>query len=469
MSTDFSDMSYAKSGVSIFEATKTNAEVGRRLKALGMKVDGMFGGAVDITDFKGREHLYLDVTGASVVSCSEEPKEIGRRVALAAIGNAMGVAVGSLDYIALETMGNVVADFVEGVAIASHDSGFNVLGGESAEMAGTYNLGQMDAFVHVLSLREDSGVCDIADLINGMEQPRLVGSTDGTGTKTKIVRSPEDIVYHGFNDIGALGVKPIAFALYVAGNVSQEELDSIDRAADVIAKQLGIAKAGSIVTRKPGIYQEGEVDIAATMVGVIDQDKLITGVGVKPGYSIIGISVDGLMTNGYTLARDIADRLVEEGEAQGWDDPLQALGNKSLRDVLSLPHRPMTDILFGNNDSKGVLDVYGKNIAGTAHITGGGQLDNIPRMIPDDCKAVIMKDVLPVPAFMQLARERGLPEGELYRTFNMGPGFTLTVPSNMAHGIVNYININFGHSAGYNRSAAVIGKIVERGPQIELV
>jgi len=415
-----------------------------------------------------------------------DSKKMGKNAFLRSIGNniAMGgrlnhmVATdqalwqssddGKYQQMLIETFQGM-ADFVEGVAVASHEAEINVLGGESAEMEGTYNQGQMDGFVHVLSLCEDSGVCDIADLINDMKQPRLVGSTDGTGTKTKIVRSPEDIVYHGFNDIGALGVKPIAFALYVAGNVSKEELESIDRAADVIAKQLGIAKAGSMVTRKPGTYQEGEVDIAATMVGVIDQDKLITGAGVKPGYSIIGVSVDGLMTNGYTLARDIAGRLIEEGEVQGWDDPLKALGNKSLKEVLSLPHRPMTDILFGNDDSKGILDIYGSYIAGTAHITGGGQLDNIPRMVPDDCKAVIMKDVLPVPAFMQLARDRKLPQEELYKTFNMGPGFTLTVPSDMAHKIVNYINTNFRDNAGYTRSAAVIGKIVERDSQVELI
>ena len=103
-----------------------------------------------------------------------------------------------------------------------------------------------------------------------MEKPLLVASTDGVGTKTKIVRNPLDIIYHGFNDIGAVGAKPVAFALYIAGNVSEEELKEIEEKSDNACKDLGIVKLRPIVERKPDTYIEEGVDIAGTVIGLID-------------------------------------------------------------------------------------------------------------------------------------------------------------------------------------------------------
>lgn len=465
---DLSDMSYAKAGVSIKEQNRVNAEVMRRLALLGMKPEGLFGGAVNISRF--RDQPFLDITGGTLETVVCEPKAAGHDLVHSIMEQVTGKPIGVLDYVALEVMkGDLVPDFVEGVALASSQHSTLVLGGESAEMKDTYQSGVFDAFVHVLSLGKEGGL-DISPFIQGMERPLLVASTDGTGTKTKIVRNPEDIICHGLNDIGAQGVRPAAFALYISGNVPRRELDAIDSDANAISAYLGIHKFPSLITVKPEFYLRGEVDIAGTVVGFVDQDKIIKGASVVPGDVIIGIGVDGLMTNGYSLARKVRERLLKAAQEvqelfsyfnvqRSFREDLQKVVDREL----SLPHRPMTDVLFGIGDNQGVLDRYAGLVKGMAHITGGGQPDNIPRMVPPAFKAVVQKNVLPVPTFMSACKSLGLPEEELYATFNMGPGFTLTVAEDVAQCMVDYITKQFSYSIqGYVRRSAIIGRIEER-------
>lgn len=464
--TDFSGESYAAAGVSIKAQNEVNTEVARRLKAMGMKADGLFGGAVDVSKFKGPYKKCLNIVGASL--CYEgnlTAKEMGTattREVFEKSWDFAGDAIGTLDYIASLEMNEFVPDFVEGVAIASAEHGCPVLGGESAQMKDTYRDGKKDAFVHVVTLGDQPGI-DITYLINRMERPLVVATTDGTGTKTKKIRNPEDIIYHGFNDLGAQGVMPIAFALYIAGNVDPKELEIIDARAKSISKELYVKKLDSLVHWKGNVYLENEVDIAGTVVGVIDHKNLITGADVGPGDAIIGIQVDGLMTNGYSLARKLCGKLIETGDAASWDAPLDALGGKSLLHEITLPHRPMTDILFGYEGVEGVLSRF--HFKGISHITGGGQPDNMIRMVPDSCKVVVQKNVLEVPPLMKLFREYGLSEEELYSTFNMGVGYTLTVPKEIANRVINYINENFKNRIpGVERKAAIIGTIEPRMP-----
>ncbi|MCD6477776.1 MAG: hypothetical protein J7K87_02110 [Candidatus Aenigmarchaeota archaeon] len=452
---NISGITYESSGVSIRDQNWVNKKVVESLGGLGMKVEGLFGGAISIPPY---EEIYVGLSGASVRAGSPSTRSAGTLTAERAFKKVNGTPVGVLDYFASPFMDKRVVDFVKGVAKKSLKNKTPVIGGESAQMQGTYKEGMYDGFVHVIELRKekDEYSCDITKLVKKMEVPLLVASTDGVGTKTKIVRNPLDIIYHGFNDIGALGVKPIAFGIYIAGNVSENELVEIEKKSDTACKDLGITKLEPIVEYKPRIYIEGEVDIAGTVLGVIDRKNLITGENVKEGDVIIGIGVDAIMTNGYTLARKIGEELVKD-----WDASMKEFGGKSFREELSKSHVPMTDILFGADDLEGILSKYPGSVKATAHITGGGQEDNIKRMIPDGLCAKVERNVLPIPPVMKYFIENGLSVDEAYRTFNMGVGFTLTVPEEKSDEIINYINKNFRNRLWCERPAAQIGRIVK--------
>jgi len=447
---DISGITYESSGVSIRDQNWVNREVVERLKKFGMKVDGLFGGAVDISSYK--ENVYIELTGASIMIDAPTTKSAGTFTAERAFRRISGKPLGVLDYFASPFMDKRVVDFVEGVAKKSSENKTPVIGGESAQMQNTYKEEKYDGFVHVIELK-DKYSCDITNLVKGMEEPLLVASTDGVGTKTKIVRNPLDIIYHGFNDIGALGVKPVAFGIYIAGNVPENELTEIEKKSDIACKDLGIFKMKPMVEQKTDTYIHGEVDIAGTVLGVIDAKNLITGENVKEGDAIIGIGVDALMTNGYTLARKIGEEIVED-----WNAPMKEFGGKSFREELSKPHVPMTDILFGAEDVDGILSKYPGSVKATAHITGGGQEDNIKRMVPDGLCAEVER-VLPIPPAMKFFIENGLNIEEAYRAFNMGVGFTLTVPKEKSDEIVDYINRNFRDRLWCKRPAAKIGEI----------
>ena len=207
---DISGITYESSGVSIRGQNWVNREVVERLKKFGMKVDGLFGGAVDISSYK--ENVHIELTGASIMIDAPTTKSAGTFTAERAFRRISGKPLGVLDYFASPFMDKRVVDFVEGVAKKSSENKTPVIGGESAQMQNTYKEEKYDGFVHVIELK-DKYSCDITNLVKGMEKPLLVASTDGVGTKTKIVRNPLDIIYHGFNDIGALGVKPFAFGI----------------------------------------------------------------------------------------------------------------------------------------------------------------------------------------------------------------------------------------------------------------
>ena len=160
------------------------------------------------------------------------------------------------------------------------------------------------------------------------------------------------------------------------------------------------------------------------------------------------------MTNGFTLARALCQQLEEE----------KGIDKRTLTRELSRPYRPMTDILFGYDGKQGILSKFKRYIKGMAHITGGGQPDNIVRMIPDGCKAIVQKQALPIFLLMRLFQEYDLVEGkELYDVFNMGVGFTFTVANGKEVEIVEHINRNYrSRIQGVDRRAAHIGKIVEQ-------
>jgi phosphoribosylformylglycinamidine cyclo-ligase len=478
------NITYEGAGVSRSDKESVDREIVRILTGLGMKPTGLFAGSIDVSSFKGKGNLFLDINGASLAGPLSDMIDAGKHVARAAFWNCRRSPIGVLDYFASASMNpTVIGGFVKGVGnfVALQDVNrklhpvegeqepvekqrLAVIGGETAQMLETYYAGMFDSFVHVLSLsrkRSEFSVLNIADLVNGMEHPMLMVSTDGTGTKTKIVRDPADIIHHGFSDVSVQGAVPILFALYIAGNTSKQELHEIDRRANCLADLLGVAKAPSLIEVKEDVYLPGEVDIAGTVVGIVDKKDMITGAGVQEGHKIIGIASDGLMTNGYTLARDRVRRLMDKGVVVGWDYPVAELGGNSLEYELSRPHVFYADILFGDREREGVLSAFKGAVKGMAHITGGGQPGNIPRMIPRGLKAVVQKDVLPVPPIMQYLIEHGADREDAYNNaFNMGVGLTLTASPLEAGSIRRYINDNFRYALdGIERRAAIIGEI----------
>lgn len=460
---DISDMTYESVGVSIKDQNLTNKKIVEILKSLDMEAEGLFGGAIDISAYKGKE-TYVGIQGASISEKQERMIDTGTYTTQKAFEKVTGKPIGVLDYIAALHMNpDEIPNFVKGIALKCRDRGTAVIGGESAQMKDTYKEGEYDAFVHVIEITEEKGKysCDITDLIKGMENPRLVASTDGTGTKTKIVRNPLDIIYHGFNDIGAVGVKPVAFGIYIAGNVPRRELKEIEKKSDKACKDLGITKLKPLVEYKPETYQKGEVDIGGTVIGVVDEKDMITGKNVKEGDVVIGIGVDAIMTNGYTLARNSGKELFGGMKKGEWDSPMEEFDGNTFRQEMSKSHVPMTDILFGTKEKEGVLSKYPGAVRGTSHVTGGGQEDNIKRMVPDGLCAEVKKGILPIPPVMKFFVDSGLEEEEAYKTFNMGVGFTLTTPEGMAYDIVEHINRNFALRLDSERPAAIIGKIVK--------
>jgi len=463
---DISKITYAGEGVDLIAANKINKMVIERLNALGIDTKGLFGGAIDITGYKHQHSVPIGVMGTPI-SEGDNSVDTGKKTTWMALKNWLPRdchALATLDYYASNEMDEKLVDFVEGVARQGLDERVKLIGGESAQMPDHYRPGERDAYVDVIfhgipTIREH--VIDIAKYIKDMKNPCLCGSTDSEGTKpNEMLRlSPLDIMFHGCNDVAAIGVWPLAFKLYVAGNVDDRKLFDVEKWAANACEGYGLAYLGGNVVPNTQVYNEGKVDIAGTVIGVIDKEDLITGEKVKEGDVIIGVSTDCIMTNGLSLARGISAGIQEN---TGWDldTKLDDLGGKSQRDEIVKPHTLYTDILFGTYGTPGILKKFEGCVHGTAHITGGGQMGNINRMVPDGLCAVVKKEVLPIPPLMRFYLDHKANEREMYDKLNMGVGMTFTVPANMAEQMVGYINDKFAHLNPHTRrEAKIIGKI----------
>lgn len=261
------------------------------------------------------------------------------------------------------------------------------------------------------------GALDAATL-KKFRHPVLVATTDGVGTKVMLASGTgrydtigHDIVNHCINDLLVQGAVPLFFLDYIASSSI-----SASRVAEIVGGMAGACAAAECVllggetAEMPGVYCEGEFDVAGTMVGVVEKDGLLPRTGIAPGDVLLGLASSGLHTNGYSLARKIFRGLPLGAVPSGLD--------MSLGDALLVPHRSYLNVL------RGVLG--GGLIKGLAHITGGGIFDNLPRILPPGTGAVIERKSWPVPPLFALISEVGnLPDTELFRTFNMGIGMVL--------------------------------------------
>jgi phosphoribosylformylglycinamidine cyclo-ligase len=256
-----------------------------------------------------------------------------------------------------------------------------------------------------------------------MTDPVLVASTDGVGTKTKVaVRTGRfaglgaDIVNHCVNDILVQGARPLFFLDYVAmGKLLPERVAEVVTGAAGACEALGVALLGGETAEMPGVYVEGELDIVGTVVGVVDRPRLIDGARIQPGDAVIALPSTGLHTNGYSLARLALDDL-------DWAEARADLGGERLEDLLTVPHRAY----LGAFD---VLQAAGVDVRGMAHITGGGLIDNPPRVFPDGVGMRVDTASWTVPPLFELiVRRADVPREEAFRALNMGVGFLFIVP-----------------------------------------
>lgn len=258
----------------------------------------------------------------------------------------------------------------------------------------------------------------------GMKEPVLVSSVDGVGTKLKIAFATgrhdtigQDLVNHCVNDIAVIGARPLFFLDYLAG----EKLDpavfrQILKGFSKACREGGCALIGGETAQMPGMYHPGEYDLAGTVVGVVDRPKLIDGSKIRRGDVLVGLKGNGLHTNGYSLARHV---LLEKLRLP-LDRP--APGMKATLGAELLRVHPNYQPLMASLPA-GML-------RGAAHITGGGLVDNLPRVLPEGCRAVIDSRSWKVPMLFHLIQHGGhVPQSEMYQVFNMGIGMVLVVPA----------------------------------------
>ncbi|PTV98893.1 phosphoribosylformylglycinamidine cyclo-ligase [Halanaerobium saccharolyticum] len=258
------------------------------------------------------------------------------------------------------------------------------------------------------------------------KNPVLVSGTDGVGTKLKLAFKLDlhntigiDLVAMSVNDILAQGAEPLFFLDYLAtGKLEPEKTAEIVKGIAVGCKEAGAALIGGETAEMAGFYQPGEYDLAGFAVGIVDQDQIITGQEIQAGDLVIGLKSDGLHSNGFTLARAALF------DKAGYDYTAEIEGmEKNLGEELLQP----TKIYV-----KTVLELLDKfKIKGIAHITGGGLIENLPRILPDGLKAEIKKESWQPQRIFKLIQEAGeIAEKEMYRTFNMGIGMTLVIEKN---------------------------------------
>lgn len=272
------------------------------------------------------------------------------------------------------------------------------------------------------------------------EENVLVAGTDGVGTKLKIAFEMDqhdtvgiDLVAMCANDVVCHGAKPILFLDYIAtGAVSPEKVANIVSGIANGCQQAGAALIGGETAEMPGFYGEGEYDLAGFCVGVVKKKDIITGAAIQEGDILIGLKSSGIHSNGYSLVRKLFS-ITKEGLAE-------RLADSTVGQTLLTP----TKIYV-----KTILRLVEKfSIHGIAHITGGGFIENIPRMIPKGLAAEIKLDSFEKPAvFEELVKRAGLAKEEAYNTFNMGIGMVLAVDPAQAEDVSNEINQNTDDTA----------------------
>ena len=307
-------------------------------------------------------------------------------------------------------------------------------------------------------------------------EPILVSSVDGVGTKLKIAFTLDkhdtigaDLVNHCVNDIAVLGAEPLFFLDYLGtGKLEPHVFTDIIKGFARACAENNCALIGGETAQMPGFYQKGEYDVSGTIVGVVEKSKMLNGQKtIRRGDVVIGIESSGLHTNGYSLGRKIFFEQLKLKPSSRIPGSKLTLGAELLK--VHVSYGPLVQALlkrfnFGNVAASRQSTAVSKNnlrrsadapLRAFAHITGGGFVDNIPRVLPKSLDVVIKKgswEMLPV--FKIIAEQSGVPDDELYQVFNMGIGMVAVVSAEKANDVLKFITAQ-------KHKAWIIGEVVK--------
>ena len=285
--------------------------------------------------------------------------------------------------------------------------------------------------------------------LQGIRRPVLVSGTDGVGTKLKLAFLLDkhdtvgiDCVAMCANDVACSGAQPLFFLDYVAcGKNVPEKIAAIVSGVAEGCVQAGCALIGGETAEMPGFYPVEEYDLAGFCVGLADYDKIVDSKNVKPGDALVGVKSSGVHSNGFSLVRKVFD-VSEKTLARHYDE----LG-KTLGEALLTPTKIYVKALRAQ--------MAKVPVHGISHITGGGDYENIPRMLPDGLQAVIEKESVPVlPIFDLIQKTGNIPERDMFNTFNMGTGLVLAVAPEQADEAVHILNAS-------DEEALILGEVAE--------
>ena len=286
------------------------------------------------------------------------------------------------------------------------------------------------------------------------KHPVLVSSADGVGTKLKVAFLADkhdtvgvDLVNHCVNDILVQGAEPLFFLYYLAtGKLSPAVAESIVGGMAAACRDNNCALLGGETAEMPGIYADGEYDLAGFIVGVVDRERLINGRAIAIGDALVGVPSSGMHTNGYSLARKIAFDLL----GLRVDSHVAALGT-SVGEAFLAPHRSYLPLV------QPLLEAG--RIKGMAHITGGGITDNLPRILPHGTAAQVRVSSWEIPPLFRWLQESGrVPFDDMMRTFNMGIGLIIVTARDQAEALIEELAARGG------KDAHVIGEVVAGEP-----
>ena len=291
-----------------------------------------------------------------------------------------------------------------------------------------------------------------------LTDPVLVSSIDGVGTKLKIAFATgkhgtigKDLVSHCVNDILVQGARPLFFLDYFGtGRLEPGVAAEVVRGLADGCREAGCALIGGETAEMPGLYAAGEYDLAGCIIGWVERSKIVDGSGVMPGDVVIGLASDGLHTNGYSLAR----QALLQDAGMTLDAAVPQLGGVTLGEALLWPHRCYAPSVLP------LLDLSPTPIKAMAHLTGGGFLDNIPRVLPAGVGVQIDRAAWTVPPLFRLIQNAGgVSETEMFRVFNMGIGFVLIVAPDTAENVL--VRLRASGETAYRIGEAIEGDGVQ--------
>jgi phosphoribosylformylglycinamidine cyclo-ligase len=295
-------------------------------------------------------------------------------------------------------------------------------------------------------------------------RPVLVSSADGVGTKLKVAFAldrhdtiGQDLVNHCVNDIAVLGAEALFFLDYLGtGKLEPRVFGEILRGFALACAQNQCALIGGETAQMPGFYRPGEYDVSGTIVGVVEKAQMLDGSSITVGDQVLGIASSGLHTNGYSLARQVLFEKLKLKPSSRLPELSGTVGEELLK--VHLSYGPLVRKLLRKFNTAG----RGSVVKGLAHITGGGFVDNIPRMLPRSCDVIIRQGSWPVlPIFDLIARGGRVEPAEMHHVFNMGIGMTAIVKAGAATRILRSIRVA-GHQAW------VIGEVVPGRGRVRL-